>query len=421
MSELINNREMRRNVLKELISELHAGKTVDEVKGKFDATFAGVSGAEIAEVEQSLIQDGMPVSEIQRLCDVHASVFKGSIEEIHAPRDASEVPGHPVQIMKAENRALERLIQAYLLPDLARWADAGDPDGLPLLIRDLERLAKVDIHYAKKENCLFPMIEKHGITAPPKVMWGVDDEIRALIKDARRAVDEEPAKLVKAKVELAVEKVQEMIFKEDGILIPMALENLGEDEWIRIAKDGAEFGYTLLDKVAVWSALAPPAMPKGASVETAAQGEGAVPGVGTGRAPVFGTMLMPTGSLHPKEIVALLNTLPFDITFVDKDDTVKYFSAGKERIFARTPSVIGRKVSNCHPPASVHIVEKIVEDLRSGRKDHEDFWIRMGPKFVYIRYFAVRNDASEFLGTLEVTQDIGPIAKLEGEKRLASD
>jgi len=123
----------------------------------------------------------------------------------------------------------------------------------------------------------------------------------------------------------------------------------------------------------------------------------------------------------PEEINAILNTLPLDITFIDKDDAVKYFSQGKERIFARPKTIIGRLVQNCHPPASAHIVEKIVEDFREGRKDHEDFWIKMGPKFVYIRYYAVRNEKGEFLGTLEVTQDIKPIKDIIGEKRLTSE
>ena len=117
----------------------------------------------------------------------------------------------------------------------------------------------------------------------------------------------------------------------------------------------------------------------------------------------------------------MLNTLPIDITFVDRDDSVKYFSQAKDRIFARPITVIGRKVQNCHPPASVHIVQKILDDFKKGKKDHEDFWIRMGDKYVFIRYFAVRNANGEYLGTLEVTQDIAPIRNLEGEKRLLSD
>jgi DUF438 domain-containing protein len=316
-----------------------------------------------------------------------------------------------VQLLKAENRALERLIDESLLPHLERWLGLGDPEAMPLLISDLVRLAQVDIHFKKKENLLFPRIEKKGITAPPKVMWGVDDEIRALVKDARLSVDGDPAKLIREKVDLAVERIREMIYKEENILLPMILEKLDEEEWKSIARESKEFGYCLLDKVPQWSAL----------VEAAAS-TAAVDGTPARRAhsPALGTLVMPSGSLMPKEIVKILDTLPLDMTFVDKDDKVKYFSQGKDRVFERTVSILGRDVANCHPPQSVHVVEKILDSFKNGEKDHEDFWIRMGPKFVYIRYYAVRSDSGEYLGTLEVTQDIGPIKALEGEKRLMS-
>jgi DUF438 domain-containing protein len=208
-----------------------------------------------------------------------------------------------------------------------------------------------------------------------------------------------------------VERIREMIYKEENILLPMILEKLDEEEWKSIARESKEFGYCLLDKVPQWSAL----------VEAPAS-TAAVDGEPARRAhsPALGTLVMPSGSLMPKEIVKILDTLPLDMTFVDKDDKVKYFSQGKDRVFERTVSILGRDVANCHPPQSVHVVEKILDSFKNGEKDHEDFWIRMGPKFVYIRYYAVRSDSGEYLGTLEVTQDIGPIMALEGEKRLMS-
>ena len=133
-----------------------------------------------------------------------------------------------------------------------------------------------------------------------------------------------------------------------------------------------------------------------------------------------GVIVLPTGVLKTEELIYMLNTLPFDITFVDKDDVVKYFSEAADRVFPRTRSVIGRNVSNCHPPASVHIVEQLVADFKSGKKDQEDFWIKMMGKYILIRYYAVRNDKGEFLGVLEVTQDIKPIQEITGEKRLVS-
>lgn len=399
MSNVINNREYRQKVLKELIGELHAGKSVEQVKGRFEEAFRGVAASEISEAEQALIMEGMPVSEVQRLCDVHAAVFKGSIEQIHRPGGPSEIPGHPAHTMKSENRAVERLISESIRPSL-RALEAGDAEALPALKRGLELLARVDAHYAKKENLLFPYLEKYGITAPPQVMWGVDDEIRALIKAAEAALEGGNMVAVKTAAENAVGKITEMIYKEENILLPMALDALTQDEWKRIADESGAFGYCLLDGAPEWD----PAAERRREAGEAAH--------------VPGALAFPTGELKPNEIARLLDTLPFDITFVDAEGTVKYFSQGKDRIFARTKAVIGRKVVHCHPPASMHIVQKLVADLMSGKKDHEDFWIRMGDRYVLIRYYAVRGEGGEFLGTLEVTQDIAPIQAIRGEKRL---
>lgn len=404
MSNLINNREHRQQVLKELISELHGGRTVDEVKARFAETFEGVSAMEISEAEQALIRDGMPVAEVQRLCDVHAAVFKGSIEEIHRPQDPSEKPGHPVHTFKQENRAIERIVEVMIRPNLRAYAEGTDDRAAAKLRQGFELLWQVDLHYKRKENLLFPYLEKYSITAPPKVMWGVDDEIRAMIKQARAALAGGDRIGFGKLAEDALAGVAEMIFKEENIFLPMTLEKLTQDEWKSIYEQSPEIGFCLIGEVPEWNPAASYA--RDVVPETAA---------------AHGGIVLPSGVMSLMEIVRMLDTLPFDITFVDKDDTVKYFSQGTDRIFPRTKAVIGRKVTNCHPPASVHIVEKILDDFKSGRKNHEDFWIRMGPRFIHIRYFAVRGEDGDYLGTLEVTQDIAPIQALVGEKRLLSD
>ena len=400
MSDIINNREYRRDVLKQLISELHGGTSVDEVKQKFEETFSGVSATEISEVEQALIADGMPVAEVQRLCDVHAAVFKGSIED-HAPESGFDDPAHPAQVFKAENRAIGELIAQCIRPRLAALPNNANAQN-ELLI-ELSRLVQIEKHYQKKENLFFPYLEQYGITAPPKVMWGIDDEIRKLLKDAKEAVTMGSAtEDIQAKAELLLTRVEEMIYKEENILLPMMMDALSPDEWKVISDGSGDFGYCLIDPPAKWDPSATRKEKIPSSVKS-------------------GIITLPTGSLQLEELIQTLNTLPFDITFVDRDDTVRYFSQGTDRIFARTNAVIGRKVTNCHPPASVHIVEKIVADFKSGAKDHEDFWIHMGSRFVLIRYFAVRSQAGEYMGTLEVTQDIAPIQAIEGEKRLLSE
>lgn len=413
MSELINNREYRQKVLKKLIMELHHGKSVEEVKGRFEKLIEGTSAREITEMEQALILEGMPVEEIQNLCDVHAAVFKGSIEEIHSPQKAEDTPGHPVHTFRLENRALEKLINDKILPELENFSSSDDSENIIRLKKDFESLWEIDKHYSRKENLLFPLMEKHGITAPPKVMWGVDDEIRNAIKEVRKLLESEMSnpKAVAEKGKAVADRVPEMIFKEESILFPMVLETFSEDEWMEIAEASDEIGYSLIKPQGIWRPVQEKPEKMGAEKEKN-KGQESIK---------EGYVQFDAGQLSLEEINALLNTLPVDITFVDKNDTVKYFTQGKERIFARAKTVLGRKVENCHPPASVHIVEKVVEDLKSGKKDHEDFWLKLGDKFVYIRYFAVRNAKGEFLGVMELTQDIKPIQEITGEKRLMSD
>lgn len=398
MSENINNREYRKNVIKQVIKELHEGKTVEEVKQKFEEAFAGVSASEISEAEQALINEGLPVSEVQRLCDVHSAVFKGSIEEIHRETDPMKIPGHPANVLYLENRRLERIIEEKIKPYLEKGKES-----LEAIQNGLEELSVIDIHYSKKENLLFPYMEKYGITAPPKVMWGVDDEIRDDLKTLKSDLsygvfnDE-----LKKGVEELINRINEMIFKEESIMLPMLLDIMTQDEWKKVADDSSEIG-NIIDFVPVWN---PDKEAKKEHKEDIKEP---------------GAIILPTGVFNTEELTHMLNTLPIDITFVGSDDTVKYFSQSSERIFARTKTIIGRNVSNCHPPASVHIVEGIVEDFKSGKKDHEDFWIKMGDKYVYIRYFAVRNEEGKYLGVVEVTQNIKPIQEITGEKRLVED
>ena len=409
MSEYINNREYRQKVLKELIMELHGGKSVEEVKERFGQLIEGVSATEISAMETALIKEGMPVSEVQRLCDVHAAVFKGSIEEIHRPENEEDNPGHPVFTFKSENRAIERMIRKQLRPTLEQLRKEDTAQLRQMLTEYMTKLWELDKHYQRKENLLFPYMEKYGITAPPKVMWGVDDEIRAELKAVLGLIGDASYDVEKLgeQLEAALGRVEEMIFKEENILFPMVLDTLSEDEWLKIAKESDEIGFCLYEPRQVWK-------PVRVNVEEKVQEHGETKAGD-------GYLNFETGLMSQVEIEAVFNTLPVDITFVDKDGAVKFFTQGKERIFPRTKAVIGRQVSNCHPPASVHIVEEIVADLRSGKKDHEDFWIRMKDKFVQIRYYAVRDKDGEFLGVLEFTQDIAPIQALQGEKRLVNE
>ncbi|MGM0435799.1 MAG: DUF438 domain-containing protein [Bacillota bacterium] len=403
MSEFINNvSKERKEALKKLIKRLHAGEDFESVKADFESQFSEVSTEEISAMEASLIEDGMQVEEIQKLCDVHANVFGGSISDIHGLSLTKE-EGHPLQVMKAENERIEQLIQEEIEPYLKK---EGDQPVLMLRIA-FDRLSEINKHYARKEQLFFPYLERKNITAPPKVMWGVDDDIRRLIKNVQKRLDEPgmTVKAIKEDAKKAIKEVREMIFKEDTILSPLLEENLNLYNFITIAENSDEVGYFL-------------EAPK-KKFEQA--GEDVPEEEDTKATNKDGEVPIGAGSLSLEQLEAVMNTLPLDLTFVDSEGHVKYFTQGEERIFDRPATIIGRHVNQCHPPSSVHIVEEIVESFKTGKKDNEDFWIQMKDKMIHIRYFAVRNKQGKYLGTLEFTQDISPLRALEGEKRLIGE
>jgi uncharacterized protein len=415
MSELMNNREKfeetkseRQEMLKEIIKELHAGKDVDEVKAKFEEAVGDVTVAEISQMEHDLmVGEGIPVEEVQRLCSVHAAIFKGSIEEIHRSEKPEDEPGHPIHTWKMENKEVDLLVNFKLQLHTERFEKEDSDDNRFKLLEDLNLLLDLDKHYSRKENLLFPFLEKYGIDGPTKVMWGVDDAIRLAIKEAKSKLTHYQGNKedVVAVLNHIIKEVSEMIFKEENILFPMALETLTEDEWVKIADESEEIGYCLTVPTEVWKPVRHPLEIEEEKEEIK---------------PEDGFVRFETGILSVKQLEIILNHLPVDLTFIDENDVVRYFSHG-ERIFARTKAVIGRTVQNCHPPQSVHVVEKLLQDFKSGAKDVEDFWIPVKEKFVYIRYFAIRDEAGTYMGTLEFSQNVAGIRELEGQKRILAD
>ncbi len=412
-SNMKSNKEQRQKVLKEIILQLHEGKDPAEVKEEFANLIEGVSASEISEMESGLVAEGMAVEEIQKLCDVHAEIFRGAVTQIHTTSKEEEKPGHPVRVLREENFAIENLLKNTLMPKVAALTEETLEDHRYELLEDVNLLLDIDKHYSRKENIFFPYMEKYDITAPPKVMWGVDDEIRVMIKGFKAMLGSPDASVesLKASAEAMNTKILDMIFKEESILIPMLLETLTEDEWVEIALDSEEIGYCIVSPEAKWS---PSRMIPFGTLGESGKAEPV-------SSSTDGLIRMETGILKVDELTRILNTLPIDMTFIDKDDNVKYFSQSAERIFPRTKSVIGRSVQNCHPPSSVHVVETILDAFKAGRKDHEHFWIQMGDAMIYIRYFAVRGEQGEYLGTLEVTQNIAPLKAIEGQKRLLSE
>jgi DUF438 domain-containing protein len=401
MSELLDNSRHRIETLKEIIRSLHGGADPESLTGEFKALLDEVGPTEIAAMENSLMAEGMPQQEIQRMCDVHAAVLGSGLDDAPPPE---VVPGHPVHTFRLENERIREIVARYRGivetpgPVVAEWRAAHD------------ELAPIEVHYLRKEYLVFPYLERAGITGPPKVMWGVHDEIREKVRAAGELLEQsnelgadDLALAVEAAVLPMLEQVESMTGKEDKILWPMAMQHMSEQDWGAVKQQWDEHGEGLAEPAGSWMPSLPvlPATPV--------------------TLPSDDAITMPSGHLSLRQLTSLLNTLPMDVTFVDADGRVAYFSEGSDRIFARNRAIIGRRVEDCHPPKSVHIVEQVVDDLQSGKRDVAEFWIQMGPRFVHIRYFAVRDEGGEYLGTLEVTQDIAPLRALEGERRLLAE
>lgn len=415
MGEYINNRQYRQETLKRLIRELHEGRNLEAVKEEFRRLVKDVSATEIAQMEQALIAEGIPSEQIKELCDVHVQVFRESLDKQVPPE---MIPGHPVYTFRAENEAIAKVVEEFK-QRLQQIAAAGTIETAEAPIQQaretLDKLMQVNKHYLRKENLLFPYLEKHGFYGPSSVMWAIHDDIRAKLKELQQILskymDYDFAALIAAIQQIAqplTTAITEMIYKENNILYPAALERLSDAEWLAIKEQSAELGYCLIQPADEW----PQVVLKEQPPEVAQPAE-------TEKLP--SALPLDTGSLTPQEINLLLKHLPVDITFVDKDDTVRYFSQTPERIFPRAKAIIGRKVQNCHPPASIHVVNRILDDFKQGRRDVAEFWIQMKGKFVHIRYFAVRDEHGTYVGTIEVTQDITRIRELTGEKRLLED
>ena len=404
--EILVDPKERQQVLKGIIRDLHDGEDMEALKQRFRELLRGVEATEIAKIEQALMNEGLPVEEIKRLCDVHVEIFKEALEEQGRPEPP---PGHPIHTFMKENRASEEIMSetSMLMGRLGQppslEAFEAHSRALGILIK---RLSEIGTHYTRKENQLFPMLEAHHFTGPSQVMWSLHDDIRAQLKQAREAFDgNDPVPTVTSLKE-AIQTIRDMIYKEEHILFPTSLDMLTQNEWIRIKEGEADIGFAWVVPDKGW-----PEEIVEASKEVSAEPVEVLK-------EVAGALGLDTGQMTLEQINLMLTHLPVDLTFVDENDRVAYYSAGPERIFPRSPAIIGREVRNCHPPQSVHMVNKILDAFKSGSRDTAEFWIELGGKFIYIRYFAVRDTNGYYRGTLEVSQDLTQIRKLEGQHRL---
>lgn len=379
--------------IKAYLKRLGAGEKIESVREDFVREFREVDPAEIMQAEQELLKEGTPLEEVQRLCDVHAALFHGTTTEekianaeksvaeamkekrMTATAELTKIPGHPLHTFTLENDALEEILKKC-----REAAKAGQVDAS--LLEELRQLA---IHYAKKGDLLYPHLKvKYGISGPSAVMWTVDDEIRdeltALAKAERR--DEEWMK----RFEAVLVRIDEMIYKEANILFPNCALNFSTEEWHDIYRDSKDYAECFGVPNGVWD--------EAENAERAKSG-----------AAIDGEIVMPGGHLTVGQLTAMLNTIPLEISFVDTDNINRFFNEGP-KVFKRPGMAIGREVFSCHPPKIEQRVRRIIEEFRNGTLDQVPVWMNKNGRTMLVTYMAVRDRDNNYLGTLELVQDM---------------
>ena len=382
--------------LKGFLKRLGTGEELGAVREDFVSQFAHVEASEIMKAEQGLMREGTPLAEVQQLCDLHSALFHGST--IHEQMDAEhakveavleaqeksqsvvtlvETVGHPINRLTEENKALDALIEAFKVKVANKTAT----------VDDVNEIRQVSIHYAKKGDLLYPHLKvAYDISGPSMVMWTVDGDIRDGFGRLARAKSIDDAWY--EEFDGLLTRAQEMIYKEQNILFPICAENFSAEEWYQIYKDTEQYEEIFGVERVAWaeaeSALAAKAAPTSGDSNTIA---------------LIG------GSLTLEQLDAMLNTMPMEITFVDHVDINRYFNDG-EKVFKRPTTAIGRDVFSCHPPKVEPIVRGIIESFRNGERDNVAVWLEKVGRPFYVNYMAVRDQNNNYLGTLELVQDM---------------
>lgn len=381
----------RTELLKSYIERLNKGEDLETVQKDFTDNFADVDASEIVNAEQEMINQGTPVEEVQRLCDVHSALFHGdTIEErimaaeeavrashpASAMRDAdlSDEEGHPLMILTLENQIFMNLLNG------TERKLTNDED----IQEELMSLGQIGKHYDKKDELLLPTLKRLGIPGPSDVMWNVDVELRRSLKDVTKSKD-------KNETLALIQRFREMVFKEEKILFPMCEKRFTMLDWQVIHSDFPRFGYAWLEAVPAW----PYEMHQEINANVKVDNTSAQDAIIT----------LPTGTFTLAQLEAVLNTLPMELTFIDENNISRYFSLDSS-IFPRPLSALGKPVYACHPPMVIPMVKNVIDTLKSGKKKVVSFVAPKKGRKAYVRYMRVENQNHEFLGILEVVEDV---------------
>lgn len=408
--------EKRTKLLKNYVARLSEGEDLESVREDFVKNFKNVDAAEIAKAEQELIQGGTKISDVQRLCDVHSALFHGATREEQianaeeavmeslnkkgsekmTAQEAAEIPGHPVQVFMTENEKIHSLAEDV------KDALSKDTDTSSLLEK-ASALRTVTVHYARKGDLIYPLLNKtYNFSGPSNVMWGVDDEIRDELKSLTG--EDTDASDFRERLNKVTVRAEEMVYKENNILYPLCLENFSTEDWMRIYYEMPSYDTLLTDGYPVWeeaekrrSELKTVGGKTGSRIHEAEEAHD--PETSSGM------ITLGSGHMNPEQILAVLDTIPMEITFVDEDNINRFFNDG-EKLFKRPDMAIDREVFSCHPPKFEKMVRNILDSFRSGERDHVDVWMTKGGEPVLVKYMAVKDKKGKYLGTLECVQNM---------------
>ena len=388
--------QSRTEQLKDYLRRLGKGESLESVRKDFAENFSDVEAAEIMRAEQELMAEGVPLKEVQQLCDVHSALFHGKTREerignaekevaaslyreqekkwvasardnIDRATELRDIDGHPLQTFYAENDALAALLH-----------EKSD------LTEKIAKVRELSVHYAKKGDLLYPLLKvKYDILGPSQVMWTVDDEIRDEL--SRLIKKPEDSEEWQSRANAVLQRAAEMIYKEDNILFPLCAANFTEDEWKQIYRDSKDYAVCLGVEPRIWE-----------------NAEGLMPAANTA---TDGEIVMPGGHMTISQLTAMLNTIPLEISFVDADNINRYFNEGP-KVFKRPQMAIDREVFSCHPPKIEPMVRAIISDFRNGKRSQVPVWMEKNGRTMLVTYMAVRDSEGQYVGTMEIVQDM---------------
>lgn len=399
-NRVVNNSDSRTEQLKKYLKRLADGEDLESVRADFAKNFRDVEAAEIMKAEQELMEEGTPLEEVQKLCDIHSALFHGATREEKIAnaekaveeslmrekaaaeeklKDSSDnkayaasleaIPGHPLYTLTKENEAFTAL--------LSQFRKDRDESLFP-------EIREISIHYAKKGDLLYPHLKvKYDVSGPSDVMWTVDDEIRDELGDLEK--EGEHDKDWHQRLDAVLKRAEEMVYKEQNILFPICAEKFTEEEWFQIYRDSKDYPVCFGIENEEWKAA-----------------ESATP---EKQAPVDGEIVLPGGHLTVEQLRALLNTIPMEISFVDADNINQFFNEGP-KVFKRPEMALGREVFSCHPPKIEPLVRSIIDDFRNGRRDNVPVWMEKNGRTMLVNYVAVRDEDENYIGTVELVQDM---------------